>query len=131
MNSDLRLLDTSAVIRHFRNGGEDTAKLEALAGLYLSSVALGGLYAGAYRSARPEKHLGQIEAFVEGVTILPVDVETGKHYGAISAAVAAAGTPIPQNDMWIAACAVQWGLTLSTADAHFHRIAGLSVDKWD
>jgi tRNA(fMet)-specific endonuclease VapC len=131
MTSSSAMLDTSVVVRHFRRGGEATKKLEAFEDLYLPTVALGELYAGAYRSARPEKNLRQIEAFLETVVIVPLDEETGKRYGVIHAALAAAGTPIPQNDMWIAACAVQWGLPLATADAHFRSIAGLVVDKWE
>ena len=130
MSSDLRMLDSSAVIRHFRQGGEATARLEALAGLFLPTVALGELYAGAHRSARPDKNLAQIETFLGGVTVVPVDDETAKHFGRISAQLAADGLPIPQNDMWIAACAMQWGLALATADEHFNRITGLNVDKW-
>ncbi len=74
--------------------------------------------------------MAQIAAFITGVTILVVDDETARHYGQISAQLAAQGTPIPQNDLWIAACALQWGLTLATTDPHYTRIAGLSYEMW-
>lgn len=130
MNIDARLLDSSVVIRHFRQGGAVTAKLESFSILYLPSIALGELHSGANRSARPAKNFAMIEAFLAGVTVVPVDGETAIHFGRISAQLAAGGALIPQNDMWIAACAAQWGLTLATTDAHYGRISGLSVDMW-
>jgi tRNA(fMet)-specific endonuclease VapC len=130
MSDDVRLLDSSIVIRHFRQGGMVTSKLETFTTLYLPSVALGERHGGAIRSARPEKNLVQIEAFVAGVVVIPVDDETAKFYGRISAQLAAQGTPIPQNDMWIAACAMQLGVTVATADAHYLRVDNLSCEPW-
>lgn len=130
MSNKVRLLDSSVVIRHFRQGGPVTAKLETFAGLYLPSIALGELHAGASRSARPQKNLEQIETFLAGVIVIPVDGGTAEHYGRISAQLAAQGTPIPQNDMWIAACAMQWGLTVVTTDIHYSRIEGLVCELW-
>lgn len=40
------------------------------------------------------------------------------------------GLLIPDNDIWIAATAAQYGLTLAARDAHFKRISGLSVEMW-
>lgn len=130
MNDTQRLLDSSVVIRHFRLGGETSTRLESFTELYLPSIALGELYAGACRSARPDKNLAQIEEFLASVTVLPSDEAVALHYGRISAGLAAKGTPIPQNDMWIAACAMQWNLTLATTDQHYSLIEGLSYEMW-
>lgn len=130
MNDDIRLLDSSVVIRHFRQGGEISSRLAALSERYLPSIALGELYDGAYRSARPAKHLAQIDEFLGGVTLVNVDDETAKYYAQISASLAAKGQPIPLNDMWIAACAMHLGLTLATTDAHYQRIDGLNHEMW-
>lgn len=85
MSNDARLLDSSVVIRHFRQGGAITAKLATFGALYLSSVALGELHSGVNRSARPAKNLAQVRAFVAGVIVLPIDEATAEHYGQISA----------------------------------------------
>lgn len=130
MIEEARVLDSSVVIRHFRRGGEFSERLESYSVLYLPTIALGELYSGAYRSARPAKNLAQIAGFLGSVTILPVDADTASQYGQIMAELSAAGTPIPQNDAWIAACAMQWGLTLATSDAHFERVSGLKYDQW-
>ena len=55
---------------------------------------------------------------------------TPETYGRISAQLAKAGTPIPQNDIWIAALALQFDLPLATSDSHFEYVPGLEVLLW-
>lgn len=62
MSDDARLLDCSVVIRHFRQGGEMSARLETFSTLYMPSIALDELYSSAHRLARPAKNIAQIEA---------------------------------------------------------------------
>jgi len=64
------------------------------------------------------------------VDVLLPDESTPERYGRISAQLAQAGTPIPQNDIWIAAVAPQSDLPLATADRHFQHVAGLTVLLW-
>ena len=130
MNENRLLLDTCVVVKHFRDAVAVTEKLAACEELYLPQQALGELYEGAYRSALPEKNLSKIEQFLEAVEVLTPDEETSRLYGRIAATLAAAGTPIPQNDLWIAAMALQAKLPLATCDGHFDRIAGLTVLRW-
>jgi len=40
------------------------------------------------------------------------------------------GRPIPENDIWIAAVALQHGLPLATRDDHFNEVDGLRVENW-
>ncbi|MCE0497674.1 MAG: type II toxin-antitoxin system VapC family toxin [Methylacidiphilales bacterium] len=124
------LLDTSVVIRHFRDANALASRFAAFEELYLPQAALAELYAGAFRSARPEKNLQQIKLFLEAVDVLLPDESTPELYGRISAQLAQAGTPIPQNDIWIAAIAVQSNLPLATCDAHFGHITGLQLLRW-
>ena len=124
------LLDTSVVIRHFRDGNALASHLAAFEELYLPQPALAELYAGAFRSARPEKNLQQIERFLEAVDVLLPDESTPELYGRISAQLAQAGAPIPQNDIWIAAIALQSDLPLATCDAHFNHVTGLQLLHW-
>jgi tRNA(fMet)-specific endonuclease VapC len=124
------LLDTSVVVRHFRDAHPPIDYFAPYEELYLPQVALAELYAGAYRSAHPEKHLLQITRFLDAVNVLLPDESTPEIYGRISAQLAKAGTPIPQNDIWIAALALQSDLPLATSDQHFLHVAGLSVLMW-
>ena len=71
-----------------------------------------------------------IERFLDAVDLLAPDKETSVFYGQIAAGLARAGTPIPQNDIWIAALARQTGLPVATTDDHFDRVTNLAVLKW-
>ena len=51
-------------------------------------------------------------------------------YGEIKTALRRLGRPLPENDIWIAAIAIQHGLTLVSRDAHFDHLVGLSLDRW-
>lgn len=124
------LLDTSVVVRHFRDSNVFASKLSAYEELYLPQVALAELYAGAYRSARSEQNLQKIARFLEAVNVLGNDESTPEVYGRISAQLARSGTPIPQNDIWIASIALQSNLPLATADHYFQKVSGLSVLLW-
>lgn len=124
------VLDTSVVVRHFRDAGALLNRLVAYERLCLPQAALAELYAGAYRSARAEENLRQIARFREAVDLLIPNEATAELYGRISAQLARAGTPIPQNDIWIAAAAMQSDLPLATADMHFRQVEGLTVLLW-
>jgi len=124
------LLDTSVVVKHFRYPTAVVNKLAEYEELYLPQPALGELYYGAYRSGRLETSLAQIERFLDAVDLLVADKETSVFYGQIAAGLARAGTPIPQNDIWIAALARQTGLRVATTDDHFDRVTNLTVLKW-
>jgi tRNA(fMet)-specific endonuclease VapC len=82
------LLDTSVVVRHFRDGNALVSHLAAFEELYLPQAALAELYAGAFRSARPEKNIQQIQRFLEAVDVLLPDESTPELYGRISAQLA-------------------------------------------
>ena len=102
-------------------------KLSAYEELSVPQTPLGELYYGPFKSARSEENLAQIERFLVAADIFGVDNETARQYGKSAAQLARDGTPIPQNDIWIAAVAVQCGLPLATTDGHFQRVEGLNV----
>jgi tRNA(fMet)-specific endonuclease VapC len=124
------LLDTSVIIDHFRGDPRINEALESAAAIYVATIALGELYYGAFRSAHCEKHLEQIRRFLPAATVLGVDAQTSEQYGRLRAELAQAGMLIPENDIWIAAVAVQHGLPLAARDQHFGRIPGLEVVPW-
>jgi tRNA(fMet)-specific endonuclease VapC len=76
------------------------------------------LYDGAYRSGRFERSLAQIERFLDAVDLLAADKETSVFYGQIVAGLVRTGTPIPQNDIWIAALARQTVLPVAATVDH-------------
>lgn len=124
------LLDTSVVIEHFKGNLTVTAALEATDYLFLPCIALGELYYGALRSHAFEKHSQQINLFLQAVTLVSIDKDSAFHYAHIRAALAQAGKPIPENDIWIAALAIQHELPLATRDNHFEHIASITLIRW-
>ncbi len=130
MASSPVLLDTSVVIRHFRRVQAVTEQLEAAEALFLPAVVLGELYHGAFHGSQRERELRSIHELLPAVTVLGITARTAEIFGQISAELALAGTPIPTNDVWVAALAREHGLPVATDDAHFAKVRGLTVLRW-
>ena len=62
--------------------------------------------------------------------MLVIDDVTCKHYGFIKAKLKRKGKPIPENDIWISALALQYNLTLATRDRHFEEVDRLTIEEW-
>ena len=129
------LFDTDAVSEVLRKRPAPTY-LKWLASLsrdlqYISSVSVGELYKGAYRSAAKEKHLKNIEEqLLPRLTVLPYDRSTAKHFGLISSELEKLGKPLADADLQIAATAMQHDLTLVTGNLkHFSRIPNLKINS--
>lgn len=132
LNSNGVLLDTSILISHFRAKSSAIKNhLQAGGIVYLPLTVLGELVAGACRVVRRDKSLQQINSFLLIAELLPPDEMTAINYGEIHAEPAQAGTPIPQNDIWIAALARQCQLPIATSDTHFAQVRGLTILDWD
>ena len=112
-------------MNHFKGNKEIADYLYKLPEILISSIVLGELYIGINRVANRAKHLKRLNDFLKLTTILNVDGETAAIYGAIIADLYKLGKPIPTNDVWIAAIAIQYNLTLLTADRHFEEIDNL------
>lgn len=117
-------LDTS-VYGNFRRGNEELAALlDKAESVGVPTVVLGELRTGFLLGDRRQRNEAELEALLDNpvVQILPVDPETSRHYAEIVAELRKAGTPIPTNDIWIAATAARNGITVLTCDDHFERI---------
>lgn len=125
------LLDTNAYAKYLRG---DPRVLGALAGaglVYMSVFVLGELFAG-FRSGSMEKeNRGILEAFIGKpvVRVLEATRETAEYFGLIRTALKKSGRPIPLNDVWVAAHALETGSVLVTYDTHFAAVPGLRI--WD
>jgi tRNA(fMet)-specific endonuclease VapC len=128
------ILDTSAAVAHLRGVAAVTARLQTLLRaqetVYLPLTAWGELLFGAYHAGQPARELANLAEFARStVRLLPTD-RTAEEYAKLKQALAVAGAPIPENDIWIAALALEHGLPLATRDAHFARVPGLVVQDW-
>jgi len=125
------LLDTNAYVR-FLAGEEIVLTCLAQAGrVYMSVFVLGELVAG-FRAGSKEKQNRQIlDRFLAKSSVIVLDAtrETAEYFGLIKAALKKSGQPIPLNDVWIAAHALETGAVLVTYDTHFAAVPGLRT--WD
>lgn len=124
------LLDTPIVIALFANESTIREHLALASEVFVSTIVLGELYYGARKSARVDANLARIDEFSSSTTVLACENETAKKYGQIKQSLKVKGKPIPENDIWIAAVAMQYGLILVSRDNHFQEIDGLRFEKW-
>jgi len=124
------LVDTSVVVGYFRKDATLHKKIEQFSDVYLRLAVLGELFYGAYKSTQKAKMLAEVNAFSKGCILIFPGETTAELYGRIKAELSIAGKPIPQNDIWIAAAAKEYGLPVATRDQHFSFVAGLTVFQW-
>jgi tRNA(fMet)-specific endonuclease VapC len=124
------LLDTNAMVA-LREGHPALEDIVSGAQtVWLSLTTVGELLYGARNSARPEVNLARQEALIADRYVVMPDLDTAREYARVKVALRRKGRPIPDNDLWIAATALQHNLVLVTRDAHFDNIDGLSVQAW-
>lgn len=94
----------------------------------LPFIVLGELRAGFQAGSRARQNERILTRFLGSprVRLLVADEQTTFHYGHLFAQLRKHGTPIPTNDIWIAALVIQHDLTLLTRDAHFNALPQLS-----
>ena len=124
------LLDTSAVIAHLRARIDVLALTTPTEPLFLPLVALGELYKGAEKSERSVHNRQLVDDFLQIAVLLYPDSATAESYAKTAVALEARGQIIPENDIWIAAVALECDMPLATRDAHFQRVEGLTVIQW-
>jgi len=121
------MLDTNIVISLFA-GDESVEKLIGEAELIIvPAVVLGELYYGALNSRLKEQNLARINEFVSKCPVIGTNAATALEYGRIKNNLKQKGTPIPENDIWIAALASQYGFRVFTRDEHFLKIDGIEL----
>lgn len=121
------LLDTNAYTA-FMLG--DAAVVEVVAHaerIYLNSIVLGELLGGFAAGTREAKNRAELARFLDSprVEVVPVTAQTADSYALLYSGLRRKGQPIPTNDLWIAASALEHGAALLTRDAHFAQIDGL------
>lgn len=124
------LLDTNVAIAIL----ESEVDLESRRGprfdAFLNTIVLGELLFGAEKSTRVQENKRRIQRLMAVCPVLPCDAGTGHYYGKVRKALLDRGKPIPENDIWIAATACRYGLTLATRDSHFVEVDGLRTEAW-
>ncbi|HST21820.1 MAG TPA: type II toxin-antitoxin system VapC family toxin [Blastocatellia bacterium] len=121
------LLDTNAYSAFKRNAQDAVEIIRHVPLIGINSIVFGELLSGFSVGSREETNRQELKLFLasQRVKLFPVDDITADYYAMIYRNLRQKGQPIPTNDMWIAATALQHSLTVFTYDGHFQSIDGL------
>ena len=121
------MLDTSAYVGFKRNAVETVEIIVGAELILFSPVVLGELMFGFRNGTRFKENMAALISFLEheAVELVQIGKITSDRYSRIALQLKQQGTPIPTNDIWIAAQTMELGAELITSDQHFERINGL------
>ena len=130
MSGNRIVLDTNAVITLIV--GEEPLKriVRRYENLLLPVIVIGELVYGAEKSAKPELNFERIRLFKSGCEVLAVNEATAHRFGVTRNLLRSKGKPIPDNDLWIAALAMEHEVPVLTRDRHFQSVDGLQTVTW-
>jgi tRNA(fMet)-specific endonuclease VapC len=124
------ILDANAVSAIFEGGRALEAVLSRRAAHQLPVVVIGDYRYGLARAKRRKTLEPLLNSLIAQCTILNIDTDTTDAYATVREQLRADGKPLPENDVWIAALAVQHDLQLVSRDAHFTAVRGLRLVSW-
>ena len=124
MEKDRIMIDTSAYAAFLRGHSGIKLSIQRADEISVSPVVLGELLSGFMTGKNEKRNRSILRDFLSSgrVDILGIDDETSERYAVILCHLRAKGTPIPTNDLWIAASAMQYGLKVLTTDKHYTEV---------
>jgi predicted nucleic acid-binding protein len=115
------MMDTSAYAAFMKGSSGIKEAVQQADEIVFNPVVLGELRAGFLMGRNEKKNRAILKDFLSSprVIIADIDEETSERYAVIVQSLRIKGTPIPTNDLWIAASAMQHGLKVLTTDKHY------------
>lgn len=116
-------LDTNAYVTLKTGKEELTELLEKAEEILVPATTLGELHTGFFIGSRQKRNLKELNEFLglSGVSVISIDERITERYGQLVKTLRDRGTPIPTNDIWIAAAAFETGARLVSYDKHFQK----------
>ena len=123
------LIDTNVYVAFKRNEPDVIELFQQAESIAVNTIVLGELLAGFKGGVRETANRNELDQFLDSprVTLFTLDESSADFFALVFNNLKQTGKPIPTNDIWIAASAMQHGRTLATLDSHFSYIAGLSL----
>ena len=123
------ILDTNCYTAYLAGDPKILQALTEAKTTFMSIFVLGELYAGFKGGTREKENRHILRKFLDKPSIVTVNasIETADLFGMVKDLLKQIGRPIPINDVWIAAHALECGATLVTRDMHFLHILGLRL----
>ena len=127
------MLDTSAYSAFLRGNQQIKLSLQHADKIFLNPIILGEIVDGFIMGKRERKNSTILQEFLSSprVTIVSIDEETSERYGVITGYLRKEGTPIPTNDLWIAASAMQYGFKILTTDKHYLKVPQIIAEYFE
>ena len=122
------LLDSNAYSRLMRGDDQTAAVVRDATEVLMSAVVIGELLYGFRNGSRFDRNASDLRSFLDNpyVSFVPVGPVTADRYSRIAVGLRARGNPIPTNDVWIEAHAMETGADLVSADRHFEAVDGIA-----
>ena len=122
------LLDTNAYSALMRGDSSVADRVRKSEEVLMSAVVSGELLFGFRNGSRFAKNVKELETFLQNpyVRFLPINLTTADRFSRVAVELKRKGTPIPTNDIWIAAHAMETGADLISFDEHFRSVDGLA-----
>jgi len=121
-------LDTNRYVDFCRGDPDAVQKIRSASIIGMPAIVLGELRAGFVAGSQAQRNEKGLVQFLNSprVQILSPDEQTSHHYAALYKQLRDQGTPIPTNDLWIAALVLQHGMILHARDKHFDHLPQLA-----
>ena len=124
------ILDTNALSAAAEDDSDVMGILAGVQQLALPVVVIGEYRYGIAQSRHRARYRHWLDSLISDCIVLDVTEPTTHHYAAINLELRRAGTPIPTNDLWIAALCRQHELPLLSRDRHFDLVSGIQRVGW-
>ena len=124
------ILDTNAVSALFKGDAALRDRLGTRPHHHLPVIVIGEYLYGLLRSRYQQQLARLLDELVRESIVLSVDGTTASFYAEVRDALRRRGRPIPENDVWIGALALQHGIAVVSRDQHFEEIEGLERVAW-
>ena len=124
------ILDTNGLSAFFDGEEGAVSRLTKVDAVHLPVIVIGEYRYGLRSSRLRKEREPQLIAFSRSCTVLAVLESTAQAYAAIKHDLKRAGTPIPENDIWIAALALEYSLPILSNDHHFDAVAQINRISW-
>lgn len=123
------LLDTNAYTAYKRADAAILEIIQSVEVIGISPIVLGELFFGFDGGNKSKQNRQELQQFLESprVILYSITSDTAHFYSQIHSSLKRRGKPIPTNDIWIAALALEHGSVVCTYDKHFNEIEGLMV----
>lgn len=124
------ILDTNAVSAFAEGDQSVREKIATGPGPYLPVIVVGEYRFGLLETRDRQRRLAWLEQLTRHWTVLEISLDTAAFYAEIRQILKERATPIPSNDVWIAALARQHNLSVLSADPHFESVPGIRRIGW-